>query len=187
MVIRDGHYRIFRDMKQKKEQMGKWNDPDENIPNKILDDYIRDVIDPLINKSNFGINRGEKDFFLKQDKTIRKMSQICYRLLNYILYSHLFFANTLGYISDEDMQKECLVDKMTCLEMMVQNWKLLEDALKLKNINLIQVFMNLIFKDLSAKLKECKMISKNEDREKVEGEIEKIIENIWKLIKKNLK
>ena len=34
----------------------------------------------------------DKNYYLRDDKIIRNLSQISYRLLNYILYSHLFFA-----------------------------------------------------------------------------------------------
>ena len=51
--------------------------------------------------------------------------------------------------------------------------KLLKDALQSKSIQIIQVFMNLIFNKLSEKLKNCKEIKTLEEREKFEDEIEK--------------
>ena len=104
MVIRPGHYRIFRDLKHKEEQMSKYGDFDENIPNRTLDQYKKEIIEPILKNSNYGINRISKNTFLKKDKNIRNMSQITYRLLNFLLYNHLFYANCLDYISDEQLK-----------------------------------------------------------------------------------
>ena len=110
---------------------------------------------------------------------IRKLSQVGYRLLNFILYSHLFFSNCLGIISDEEM-KNYVSDEMTCLEMIEVDWDLLKDALISKGVQTIQVFMNMIFYKISEKIKNCKLIKTNEDRIKFEEEIEQILEESYK-------
>ena len=95
MVIRDGHYRIFKNLEQKKKQMGRWNDPDENIPNILLDDYIKQVIDPIRSNPGCGFNIVNKDYFEQRDKKIRKLTNILYRLFNFISYCHLFYSYCL--------------------------------------------------------------------------------------------
>ena len=105
MVIREGHYRIFKNQKQKKEQMEYHKNTDKNIPNMLLDDYKTKVIDPIIKHSIFGINQVTKIRFEQNIHKIRNLSTIGYRLLNFILYSHLFFSNCLGYIDYENMNK----------------------------------------------------------------------------------
>ena len=112
-------------------------------------------------------------------QTIRKLSQAGYRLLNFILYSHLFYSNCLGYISNENMNKY-ICDGITCIKMLVINWNLLKDALQSKGIQIIQIFMNLIFDKLIEKLKKCKEIKTNEEREKFEEEIEILIQESLK-------
>ena len=86
MVVRPGHYRIFKNQEQKVSQMSRWHDPEENIPNKLLDVYIKEVIDPIRKQSSFGFNIVERDYFERKDKKVRKLSNIGYRLLNFISY-----------------------------------------------------------------------------------------------------
>ena len=176
MVIREGHYRIFKDEDHKKGEMK--NDTDENIPNMLLADYKKKVIDPILDKSIHGINQISKVRFVQDEQKVRKLSQVGYRLLNYILYSHLFFANCLGFISDEKINSY-VCKGMTCIEMLEINWNLLKDALQSKGIQIIQIFINMIFDKIIEKLKNCKELTKNEDREKFESEIEIILENSY--------
>ena len=51
------------------------------------DNYIR----PLYNKES-GLNQIDIKNFRKENRKVRNLSKISYRLLNYILYCHLFFA-----------------------------------------------------------------------------------------------
>ena len=179
MIIRAGHYRIFKDGRQRAKQMSRWNDPDENIPNITLDKYMKEVINPILKKSNFGFNQIPRDFFENQKKTIRNLSKIGYRLLNFISYCHLFFAYCLDFISEENMKKN-LIEDMSILKIIQTDWKLLEESLKQKNVGSIQIFMNLIFKKLSQMIKDCKILTKSEDRDKFENDIEKLIEECIK-------
>ena len=179
MVIRDGHYRIFKDAEHKKNELEEYDDNDNNIPNMILADYKRIIIDPILEGSKFGINKISKIRFLQNNMEIRKLSQVGYRLLNFILYSHLFFSNCLGIIPDEEMNNY-VSDEMTCLEMLEIDWDLLKDALISKGVQIIQVFMNMIFDKINEKIKNCKLIKTNEDREKFEEDIEKILEESYK-------
>ena len=174
MAVRPGHYRIFKDENDKKEQMSKWNDPDENIPNKTLDQYKKDTIDPLLNICK-GFEIITKEDFLDKNKSRRNLSKIGYRLLNYILYNHLFFSNYLGYISDEDLKNNFLVKGMNCLDIIKSNWDLLEINLKEKKIYSIQAFMNLIFKDLSEIISDCKYLESEFDLIQFETNFEKLI------------
>ena len=179
MVRRDGHYRIFKDQKHKNEEFRDYGDSDENIPNMILADYKRIVIDPILEKSKFGINQISKIRFIQNNMIVRKLSQVGYRLLNFILYSHLFFANCLGIISDKDMNKY-VCGGMTYIEMLETDWNLLKDALQSKGVQVIQIFMNMIFTKISDILKNCKEIKTTEERDKFEEDIEKILEESYK-------
>jgi len=176
MVIREGHYRIFKDEDHKRGEMK--NDTDENIPNMLLADYKKKVIDPILHNSKFGINKISKVRFAQDDQKVRKLSQVGYRLLNYILYSHLFFSNCLGFISEEKM-KSYVCEGMTCIEMIEINWNLLKEALQFKGIQIIQIFINMIFDKIIEKLKNCKELKTTEERENFESEIEKILEDSY--------
>lgn len=174
MVIRPGHLRIFKDQKAKKYQMRVFDEVDENIPNMILDDYIKNVIEPIRNKNNFGLAHLSKNFFEKKNKKIRNLTQIGYRLLSYIFYCHLFYSYQIGNISENNL-KDYLVENMSLIDIIETNWNLLKEALKEKCINNIQIFLNLIFDDISVLMKNCKLFYTPEEREKFEDEIEKII------------
>ena len=177
-VIRDGHYRIFKNEQVRAEQFGT-HDSGENIKNKLINEYKIDVINPILKKSKLGINKPKKSIFQQFNHSVRKLSIVGYRLLNYILYSHLFYANCLNFISNEDI-KNYICDEMTCIQMIETDWTLLKEALQSKGIQIIQIFMNLIFKKLSEKLKSCKKIETLEEREKFEDEIEKLLEEAYK-------
>ena len=174
MVIRPGHYRIFKDLNQKQKEMEKYNDCDENIPNRTLEQYKKEVIEPILNNSKYGINRVSKNRFLQKDKNIRNMSQITYRLLNFLLFNHLFYANCLGYISNKDLNNY-LHEKMSCLDIMKKDWDLLKEALELKNISFIQIFLNLIFKKITDIIKKCKLMREERDRDEFEREVELLV------------
>lgn len=133
LVQRTGHYRIFKNIEQKKEEFNKFGDNDTNIPNMILEDYKKKIIEPIEEKAILGINKISKTNFINQYQLVRKLSHIGYRLLNFILYSHLFYANCLHFLSDENM-KEYICEEMSCLEMIITDWNYLKNALQSKNI-----------------------------------------------------
>ena len=176
MVIRPGHYRIFKDKEQKIGQMKRWNDSDENIPNIILADYIQKVIEPIKKKcsNSFGFNSVSRDFFEQQNKKIRNLSNIGYRLINFISYSHLFFSFCLGNISEDNMKKY-LIENMNILKIIETDWNLLKDSLNQKSIKNIQIFMNMIFKKLSKLIKQCKYLNNDNERINFENQVEKLI------------
>ena len=174
MVVRPGHYRLFRDKAQKEGQMRRWKDPDENIPNMLLADYKKQVIDPIRKKSAFGFNSIDRDYFEKQDKKVRNLSIIGYRLLNFISYCYLFFNYCLGNITKENLNKY-LIQNTNILRIIEIDWDLLKESLQSKGIGYIQIFMNMIFKRLSNLIKECKILKIDADRENFEKQVEELI------------
>ena len=174
MVVRPGHYRLFKDIAQKQGQMNRWRDPEENIPNLILEDYYKKVIEPIKNSPSFGFNSISRDYFENQNKNIRKLSNIGYRLLNLISYYHLFFTYCLGNISEQNLEKY-LIKNMNILKIIETDWDKLKESLQKININSIQAFMNMIFKKLSKLIKECKCMKTNDERENFEKQVDDLI------------
>ena len=174
-----GHYRIFKDEAQKNYEFSLYGDNDKNIPNMYIYDYKKKIIDPILEKEKFGISKVETIVFGDIHQKVRKLSQVGYRLLNFILYSHMFYANCLGFITNENLAKY-LCDGMNCIQMIEKDWNLLKDSLQSKGIQIVQIFMNLIFDKIAEKLKNCKEIKTTEEREKFEDEIEKILEQSYK-------
>ena len=137
-----------------------------------LDEFYKKYISKKIEEDSKGINISSKKFFDIPDKPIRNQSQIAFRLMNMILYSHLF-TNVL--FNDKP---ELFTDgKRTYLDYIVNNWDKLEDLLKEKSINNIFVFMNLIYKDLLGYLNNQKIINDYDKLLEIEKEIENIIDN----------
>ena len=177
MIIRPGHFRIFKNLNQKNEQMNKYGYSDKNIPNKTLEQYKKEVIEPILNKNKYNINRVSENRFIEKDKNIRGMSQITYRLLNFLLYNHLFYANCLGYIPDDHL-KNYLHENMKCIEIMKKDWDFLKEALEAKNIASIQIFINLIFKRLTELIKKYYQLKKENEkneRDEFETQVEKLV------------
>ena len=183
MVLRKGHVRIFKNQAEKMSQMRKYNEPDDNIPNILYDDYIRDVIDNIRNNVTFGFEELNRDYFEKPSKNVRSLSNIGYRLLNFISYCHLFYSYCAGKITKEELNK-CLIKDCDILEIIQIDWNLLKESLQRKNIDSIQIFLNMIFKDLSQLLSKCEITQKYKDREKFEKQVENLIQLYLKKYRK---
>ena len=173
MVIREGHYRIFKNQEEKKSQFDRYQDSEENIPSILYDDYIKKYIEPLRNNLGFGFNAVDRGYFQDQQKKIRKLSNIGYRLLNFISYCHLFYCYCIENISEEDFNK-CLILNCDILKIIKIDWDLLKESLQQKGAN-IQIFINIIFKDLSKLLKEYEITKTENDRENFENKVEELI------------
>ena len=173
MQIRKGYYRIFKNKKEKDAEFGRYGDLEENYPNLLYDDYIKEIIEPKRKNCGFGFNDIDRFNFEDQQKNVRNLSNIGYRLLNFISYSHLFYSYCLGNIPQKDFEN-CLVKNCDILKIIKMDWDLLKEALQNKGAN-IQIFINIIFKDLSKLLKEFEITEEIKDREKFENEVEKLI------------
>ena len=159
--------------------------------NLINTDYLNIINSsfiPGIETLDVGIPKMDKITFKLKDKKIRNLSQVAYRLLNFIFYSHIFFSDCLGFIHSEDkinllfdeINENNEIKKMTFIEILKLNWKLLEEALFEENISVIQIFLNLIFDNISELLKNCGEMKNNEQRIKFEENFEQIIKESYK-------
>ena len=153
--------------------MNKYNLTDEMVPNKTLQEYIEDIINPILKKEECGLSIISKEVFKSRNIKIRKLSEIGYRLLNFIIYCHLFFANCYEYIDDDNLKKY-LIENMSCIEIIETDWYILKEALKDESIESIEIFMNQIFPKLSDLIK-LNYFSYLEERNKFEESVEDII------------
>ena len=115
----------------------------------------------------------DKNYYLKDNKILRNLSQISFRKFNYILYSNLFFARifTKQEIFDKYKPKE-----MNWGEIINESYILLKKELEKKGINSIEIFKNYIFKDLFEKLHEIEIIDEYKKLIDIENELEKLIQ-----------
>lgn len=140
MVKRNKYYRIFKD----KEEMKKINKSKlEEINCMTLEELNKYMTN--IFKSEKGIYISDKISFKNENKILRNLDQISFRLLNFILYSHLFFARLTKNSNEYDklLSKEIILE-----ERLTECWNSLEKELKKVNIYSIGKFMNYIFVNL---------------------------------------
>ena len=174
LVRRPGHYRIFKDENQHKTCMNRYKDSDENVPNMTLAKYKSDIINPLLLKSQKGFNKITLDQFLKRNKKIRDLSELSYRILNFITFSHLYFSSITSCIYNNTLDKY-LVNTLKCIDILEKDWDIIKEILLQKGIQSIQIFMNLIFKRLSTLIKNCECFSNENSRNNFEKKIEELV------------
>jgi len=156
----------------------------QQINNMTLQDFKTKYIDILF-KLEKGLNRIEEHYFKNKDKLVRNMSQLLYRLLNYILYSHLFFARLYtGITSNFD---KYLPKNLNWGEILNECWKLLKEELSNIGINVIEIFMNFTFKDLFNKLNSQECIDNYDDLINFEVKLEEMIQKKIVLSQKECK
>ena len=174
IVKREGYYRIFKN-ENEIEEIKK----NINLRQKLKEiNYL--TLENFLKKSVYKTEKGgiysSGANFKNHKKVIRNLSQVSYRLLNYILYSNLFFAKLI--INKKDFGS-CLPKKMSWEETLSESW-ILKNVLVNENMDSIEEFMNYIFSDLFLSLNESKRIDNFEDLIKFENCLE---QKIQKLIK----
>jgi len=127
-------------------------------------------IEDVDNNSLKGLKSVDKNIFKKNDNKVREMSGITYRLLNFILYSFIFYSNIEGFIKDKNMTKY-EVESMTCFDILENNWEFLEQTLTYK----IELFLNIIFNSIIEKLNKAENFINKSDQINFEKEIDEII------------
>jgi len=93
IINRKDYIRIFKD-EDKINKIKKLNGKNKKLKEinyMTIEQFKEKYINKLYNDEK-GLHKIEENYFKKNDKLVRNLSQISYRLLNYILYSHLFFA-----------------------------------------------------------------------------------------------
>ena len=174
-IQRDNYIRIFKDkdeidkLTRNRDKYYKLRDINYMTKEEFKIKYIK----PLYNKEK-GLNSIDKNNFKKDNKKIRNLSQLSYRLLNYILYTHLFFAKLLTCSEQFD---DYLPKGMTWFETIKECFILLQKELEKKGIKKIDVFLNFIFNDLFKVLHSKKCINNFEELIGFENELEKLIED----------
>ena len=184
-VNRENYFRIFRDNEEIEALKNNNSEAREGlgkIKTLTLDVFVDKYIKNLYNKEK-GLPSINKNYFKKDNKIVRKLSQVSYRLLNYILYSHLFFARIITKTNRFD---NFLPEKMKWGETLNECWILLKNELLKKKIKSIDIFMNLIFKDLFYKLHDKECIDDFKDLIDFEKDLEQIIEEKIELMKEEI-
>jgi len=172
-VKRENYFRIFKNQDE-------INKIDKNLLDKInymtLDAFEKKMEQSF--KEERGIYKDEKINLINDAKIIRNLSQITYRILNYILYTNLFFAKLL--LTDQKEFDQYKPKHMEWGETLSECWNLIQKELKKINIFSIDEFMNYLIIDLLPMLNNEKVIDKYDKLIELENNLEKKIQQIIK-------
>ena len=171
LIRREGHYRIFLNEDAKKKEFSK-KYADKTMPFKYFDNFKREVIDPLLNTPNKGIGQMTKENINKSGINIRNINELSFRIINFILCSHLLVANILEILDDKDLS-QYFSEETSCFGIILDNWKKMEELLQAKEINNIKIYMNLIYEEIVKIIckHDSKYISISQGRDIIENEI----------------
>ena len=172
------HYLVILEEKDKKKNY--WIDKDikdGKIPYIYLNEYKKRYVDKYLNKQTKGIMKEEFTFFVNRNIKVRNLDELSFRFLNYILYSHLFYANLLGYISNEEI-KTYTYGEFNCVKLIEKNYEIIQNILKEKGINNIKSFMNIIFDKINELMRNVGDMSTLEKREEFENSIKIYLEKL---------
>ena len=149
------------------------------IPCIFLDEYKKRYVDKYINQQPKGIKKEETEDFIERKDGVRTLDELSFRLLNFVLYSHIFFSNILENITDDDVKLYTHGD-FTCFRTIEKTWEMIENILNEKGINNIKSFMNIIFDKFGELFSSIKDVSTIEIRQNLETEIRKYIDELIK-------
>ena len=172
---RRGHYRIFLNEKIRDQEFQK-TFADVTMPYKYLHEFKRDVIDPLLKKPNKGIGKMTKEVINKTGNNIRNIDELSFRILNFVLCSHLLVANILDILDNKDITK-FFSEETSCFGIILDNWNKIIELLNKKGINNIQIYMNIILESIIDIIRKHEIFSLNtyQGRDNIEKEINAFI------------
>ena len=182
LIKREGHMRIYKNINDLNENGGyNGGSNKEHLSCAVmtLDDYKNNVINKRPSLDYKGIKKEYKNNF-KRTQVFRNINPLTYRILHFMLYSHLFFSNALEFLNDNELNDYC-VDGMNCMEILEDDWSFIEECLKEKGISKIQIFFNYIFKEFINEFQKSGKMDTVLDRNNFE---KKINEFLGKKVKK---
>ena len=183
-IEREKYFRIFYD----EDELDTLNSKEDkrNMLKKInymtRDEFKKAYIEPLYKREK-GLNQIDENKFKKDNKIIRKLSQISYRLLNYILYSHLFFAKLITDSKDFDVYLPKGMDWFSTIK---ECFILLQKELEKIGIKKIEIFMDVVFKELFNKIHDKECIDDYDELIELEDDLENIIQDKIKITKESI-
>ena len=147
LVKRQGHMRIFRDQVD----LEKNADKNKNYAHgsvMTIQQYKNQIIDKRPSSNYKGIIPEPQKNFLNLNLKIREIDLLTYKILHFILFSHLFFVNCNGILNDDIFKKEYCVENMSCIEILEADWNYIKDYLKDNGGYIIQIYLHYIFEPL---------------------------------------
>ena len=179
-IKRENYYRIFKTKQQATDDANRNSDKYNNLS---LDEAKEKYLYKEFEKEK-GISRSDENFLKNNNKIIRFLSQVSYRILNFILYSHLFFAKIY---KDWESLNIFLPKDMSWIKVLTECWEMIKFELKKLDITAIELFMNYIFSDLFSTLNKHESINNYKDLIKFEKELDELINKKINIFKEEYK
>ena len=161
--------RVFINEKEKDDFKKKYPNKKEEL---LLLTDLKNEVSKEKNKHSKGFINESKKFFL--EKNDNKIDYLVYRLLNFILYGIIFYLDVDEKITNIELNN-CLVESMTCFEIIEKDWEIIDKELKTLKFPNIHIFMDNIFDNLFNKLNQPKNFKSEKDLISFEKSIELII------------
>ena len=179
---REGHIRIFLNDEARKSQLNLYY-ADKEMPNMLLNEYqlFVDNLDKnkFKEKEQKSLLINQKEFIRTDlDLSYRKINNLTFRVLNFIFYSHIFYSNIIGVLTDEEI-KVLKIEGMNIFDILEKDLNILQLLIKdNNNIKNIKEFMNILYYALEKKIEESgEIFETKEKRESFEKEINQIIDS----------
>ena len=175
-VKRDNYFLILKDddeVKNIQKNVFKNNNL-KNLNYMTLDKFKENY---LVKSNEKGIYINNKNNLINDMKTVRNLSQISFRVLNYILYTNLFFARI---IKDNKEFDKFLPKNMKWTETLYECWNFIKSSLAKVDIFSFEEFMNYLFTKLFPILNKEENIREHDKLIKLEDKLEKEINKIIK-------
>ena len=137
---------------------------------KLLKDFNKEI-ENKINKDYKGINCNNYLLFINENKQIRQLYPISYRILSYIIYSNIFFDYILEYLSLNDLKEKQIVPLKE---------EIFQGELGIKDDEEEQDFSSGLWDTYRIE------VLKNRDKDRNIDDIIHILNTNWKLLKKEL-
>ena len=149
LVKRKGHMRLYKNQADL-EHYNQTGQNRENANDSVMtiQQYKEKIIDKRPFNSYKGIFPEPQNSFLGERTDIRKMNILTYKIMHFILFSHLFFINCIGLLNDDNFKKEYCVENMSCIEILEADWNYIKEYLKENGGFIIQIYLHYIFEPL---------------------------------------
>ena len=158
-------------------EMDPWFDSFEPMMNleEFKEKYVKKNM-PIIQK---GIVKNYESKYFENLDFVRNIDIITFRLLNFILYSYLFWSNILKRLSNEEIKDFLIKDYEPNLFYIIRkNWELLDIDLKKFGVENVQVFFNMTFDKVIEKINNLDIVNNIEKFNSFENDVNNYIKDI---------
>ena len=171
LVYRPGHVRIIINKDEERflhTKNYRWVQEKRYL---FWKDYKAEM-EKIIEEEPKGVPQNGFDMFSTEDKVVRSLDKISYRLLNLVFFSCVYFAHLMKFISKEELKNYTSANH-TCFEMLKVSFICLEKALYYSSVNFQVMFLNTIMPTLYTHIKDAKEFDTKNKRHEFEVRVAK--------------